>query len=212
MAKAIGCRALLVDYRQTPEYEWPAPLEDVIRVYRKLLDAGIEAKHIAFTGDSCGGAINFSLLLCLKERNMPLPAAIMPISPWIDCMASTSLYDTNDKDILNSKEAIMGFGMSLKSAGVDVYDPHVAPVHLTEEQMTGFPPIYITVGGYENMVEEAEIVAATACRAGVDIKLDIVEHMQHSFTQAAGGCKNADNQIRRFAEWVRPYLGIQVRE
>lgn len=208
MAKAIGCKALLVDYRQTPEHKWPAPLEDVVKVYQELLGDGIDAKHIAVTGDSCGGALCLSLLLTLKEQNIPMLAAAMPVSPWIDCMASTSMYDTNDKDVLNTKESVLGFGMSLKDAGVNIEDPHVAPIHLTEEQMKGFPPIYITVGGYENMAEEAEIVSETAFRAGVAIKLDIVEHMQHSLTQIAGACQNADDQMKRFSEWVRPILEL----
>ena len=208
LAKAIGCKAVLVDYRTTPEHAWPAPINDAVCVYQALLDSGIKPQHVVFTGDSCGGALNFSVVLTLKEKGIPLPAAVMPISPWIDCMASTSLYDTNDRDVLNSKESIISFGMNLKEAGVDVLDPHVAPMYLTREQMHGFPPIYITVGGNENMVEEAVIVSETAYAAGADVRLDVVEGMQHSFIQLAGACSNTEEQIRRFAEWVKPLLGL----
>src|ERR1700732_2778822 len=55
LAKAVGARALLTDYRQTPMHSHPAPLEDTTAAYRWLLGQGIEAEHIALTGDSSGG-------------------------------------------------------------------------------------------------------------------------------------------------------------
>ncbi|MGO5159761.1 MULTISPECIES: hypothetical protein [unclassified Bilifractor] len=58
------------------------------------------------------------------------------------------------------------------------------------------------------MVDEAVIVADTAHDSGVDIRVDIVGHMQHGFHQLAGNCKDADAAIERYAEWVRPLLGL----
>lgn len=203
LAKATGCRALIVDYRCRPEYEWPIPLNDVVDVYQWLLDNGYKAENIAVTGDSAGGAVCFSLPLCIKERNLPMLAASLPVCPWVDLLATMPCYDTNKDDVLDPKEAVHANGIAMKEAGIDVEDPHVAPMFMTEEQMKGFPPIYITVGGYENLVDEAQYMAEKAFLAGIPVKLDIVEHMQHSFIQLAGACQNADGQIERFADWMK---------
>ena len=206
MAKQIGCKGLLVNYRNTPENKWPAPLEDVVKVYKWLLDQGYKPEHIAITGDSCGGALSVSATLTILEQKLPKPAAVMPICPWFDLEATTPIYDTNDKDVLNPREAIIAFGNVLKDAGEDIHDPHLAPMYLKD--MTGFPPVYMQVGGYENFVDETVIVADTAHASGVDVKVDVVGHMQHSFHQLAGNCKDADAAIQRFADWVKPLLGL----
>lgn len=207
--KEAGCIGILVNYRNTPEYDWPAPLEDVVTVYQWLLEKGYKPEHIAITGDSCGGALSLSVPLTLKERNLPMLAASMPICPWCDLMATTPIYDYNEKDVLNSKGLVQGCGIILKDAGHDITDPHLAPMYLSVEDMKGFPPTYIQVGGCENFVDEAKVVAATAKEAGVDIRLDIVGAMQHSFNQIAGGCMDADRALQRYANWLRPILDME---
>lgn len=206
LAKALGIRGLLVNYRNTPESDWPAPSDDVLAVYKELLKRGYKPEHIAVTGDSCGGAMSITLALRIREEGLPMLACIMPISPWCDLEATFPIYDTNDKDVLNPKEAIIAFGDVLKNAGIDVRDPHLAPMYI--EDMTGFAPMYITVGGYENFVDEDVYVGDIAYRSGVEVKVDIVAEMQHSFQQICGGCKDADDQIARFAAWARPKLGL----
>jgi haloalkane dehalogenase len=46
---------LIVGYRLLPDGVHPIPVDDVLAAYRWLLDQGIAADHIAFTGDSAGG-------------------------------------------------------------------------------------------------------------------------------------------------------------
>jgi epsilon-lactone hydrolase len=55
LAKAAGVRALVFDYRLTPEHTHPAQVDDAVAAYRWLLEQGIDAGHVAFTGDSSGG-------------------------------------------------------------------------------------------------------------------------------------------------------------
>ncbi|WP_181616577.1 alpha/beta hydrolase [Nonomuraea soli] len=46
----VSARALIVDYRLTPEHQHPAQLDDAAAAYRWLLDQGVEAGRIAVTG------------------------------------------------------------------------------------------------------------------------------------------------------------------
>jgi len=52
LAKAIGRRALILHYRRAPEHVHPAPVDDAVAAYKRLLDQGIEPGRIALTGDS----------------------------------------------------------------------------------------------------------------------------------------------------------------
>jgi hypothetical protein len=43
LVRASGCRCVSVDYRRAPEHPYPAPVEDLVAVYRGLLDQGESA-------------------------------------------------------------------------------------------------------------------------------------------------------------------------
>src|SRR5262245_14674646 len=84
VAKAVGARALILDYRRAPEHPHPAQVEDTVAAYAWLLRRGIKPEHIALAGDSAGGALAISALLVVPDRGLPMPAASMLLSPWID--------------------------------------------------------------------------------------------------------------------------------
>ena len=106
-AKAIGCRALIVHYGRAPENVHPGPVNDMAAAYRWVLDQGTAANHIALTGDSAGGALAITTILRAREQGLPLPAATMPLSPWLDMEAAGGSFETNkERDVLVSREII----------------------------------------------------------------------------------------------------------
>lgn len=199
LGKKAKCKVLIVDYGRLPEVAWPQPLEDVVTVYKWLLDNGTSNTNIAVAGDSAGGNLTVVLPHICKERNLPVPAAIMPMSPWGDLEAKTPAYETNDKDVLNSAEMIRQ-ASSVLAASTDLQAPEAAPVYL--DDFTGYPPMYIQVGGYENFLDEAKIIAGKAYECGVEVKLEVVEQMQHCFQQMTGYCKDATKAVNRMAKWL----------
>jgi hypothetical protein len=61
LAKAAGVRALLFEYPLAPAHTHPAQVDHATRVYRWLLeDQGVDAAHVAFTGDSSGAGLTVS--------------------------------------------------------------------------------------------------------------------------------------------------------
>lgn len=62
----LGYHCLLLGYRKTPAYRYPAQMEDVCAGYQKALDhlaeQGVEAKGIVVTGSSAGA--HLGALLC----------------------------------------------------------------------------------------------------------------------------------------------------
>lgn len=206
IAKAAGCGALVINYRLAPEHTWPAPLEDTVTVYEWLLREGFEAGHIAFAGDSAGGALSVSGPLRVRDRGLPMAGASMPISPWGDLEAIGPTYLKNDKDIVNSADLVRAMGQVVVGDGGNPRDPYVAPVYATD--LSGLPPMYITVGGYENFIDDARVIAENARNSGLDVTLEIGAEMQHSYQMLAGHAPEADEAIERMAAWVRPRLGL----
>jgi epsilon-lactone hydrolase len=206
LAKAAGVRALVFDYRLAPAHIHPAQVDDATTVYRWLLEQGIRSEHIAFTGDSSGGGLAITTQLRAREWQLPLPAAAMPFSPWVDMEVTGESYDTNrDRDPFFYRESVREFaGMFLGEAG-DPRDPLANPLYA---DLSGLGPIYIQVGGDESPLDDARRLDEHARNAGVDVQLDVFPGMLHTFQMAAGRAPEADEAIRRMAAWVRPALGL----
>jgi epsilon-lactone hydrolase len=205
LAKATGARALITDYRRTPEHPHPAPLEDTTTSYRWLLDQGVDAERVALAGDSSGGGLAISTMLRARELDLPTAAALMVMSPWVDMTLGADTFESNrETDAFFYREVVGGLA-AMFLAGGDPKDPLASPVFA---DLAGLPPIYIQVGGDETLLGESRQLEENARKAGVDVRLDIFPEQQHTFQMAAGRAPEADDAIRRFAAWVRPKLGL----
>lgn len=206
LAKAIGCRALVVDYRRAPEHPYPAQLDDSVRAYRWLLAQGIEPGHIATAGDSAGGNLAISVLLKLREDGDPLPAASLPMSPWLDMEHKGETLESNAAtDALVQRSVLEGMSAAFLGADGSATDPLANPLYADP---TGLPPIFMNAGGAESLLDNAQRFEAIAKRAGVEVRLDVAEGMQHVYPFLAGRAPEGDKAVNDMADWVRPKLGL----
>lgn len=205
LAKAVGSRALLTDYRRTPAHSHPAPLEDTTAAYRWLLDQGVDAGHIAVAGDSSGGGLSVSTMLRARELGLPLAAAVMLMSPWVDMAVSSNTYESNrETEEFFFKEGVQALaGMFL--GGTDPKDPLASPLYA---DLGGLPPTYIQVGGDETLLGDSLQLEENARKAGVDVRVDVFPGQLHTFQMAAGHVPESDDAIGKLASWVRPKLGL----
>lgn len=96
MSPSLTVDCVALEYDLMPHAHFPAPLLQVLRCYAHLIEAErIPASHIVLAGDSAGGNLVLSALLCLSgqgtsevaERNwasLPMPGKAVLISPWVD--------------------------------------------------------------------------------------------------------------------------------
>jgi acetyl esterase/lipase len=206
IAKAVGCRALIVHYNRAPENVHPGPVNDMVKAYRWLLETqGFKAGDIAFTGDSAGGALAITTMAAARKAGLPLPAASLPMSPWAGVDTSGTSYEYNaHRDALVTRATTAGLGQLFIGNG-DPYDPLANPIYT---DYRGLPPIYIQVGEAEALLEDSRRMAAKAREAGVDVRIDEFQDMQHVFHFMAGAAPEADEAIARMAAWVKPKLGL----
>ena len=207
IAKAVGCRALLVNYGLAPENPHPGPLNDMVAAYEWLLsDKGIKPENIVMVGDSAGGNLSITMIARALEQGLPSPAASVPISPWAGWDTSGETYETNaDKDALVSRDTTNTMGSMWIGENGDPKDPMANPLYT---DYTGVPPIYIQVGADETVLDDSYRIAARAKQAGVDVKLDVYPGMQHVFQMLAGEAPEADAAVKEMAAWIRSKLNI----
>jgi acetyl esterase/lipase len=129
----------------------------------------------------------------------------MLISPWLDLEVTGATMTSNaEVEALFTlpwvRELAAGY-----LGGVSPRDPHANPLYA---DLTGFGPLYVQVGGHEVLLDDSREFARRAERAGVPVRLDVFPEMQHTFQMMAGRAPEADDAIQRFADWVRPRLGL----
>jgi epsilon-lactone hydrolase len=205
LAKAVGARALIVGYRLLADGgQYPAPVDDVLAAYRWLLDdQGVDHGRIAFTGDSAGGWLTVVSQLRLRDAGSPLPAASMPLSPWIDMEGTgESMAANEESDVLFNREWTAQLAAGFLG-GTDPTDPAANALYA---DLTGLPPMYIQVGGDEMLLDDGRRLAEHAEKAGVEVRLDVFPDQQHTFQMMVGRAPEADDAIARLAGWVRPLL------
>ncbi|KAL4964630.1 lipase/esterase family protein [Aspergillus stella-maris] len=88
------------DYRLSPQFPFPCPLQDSLASYLYLL-RDHKPEDIIFAGDSAGGGMILSMLVICRDQGLPLPAGAILISPWVDLTHSfPSIVTENPGDYI----------------------------------------------------------------------------------------------------------------
>jgi epsilon-lactone hydrolase len=209
IARAAGVRSLVLNYRRSPEYQFPAQIDDVRSAYGWLLHNGYQPENIASVGHSVGGNFAVNLALGLRDEGAALPGAIVSISPWVDLTLTNETITSNaDRDKLLSRPLLELFRSAwLDGTGVDWQDPRV---NLLAADLSGLPPIAVFYGTDELLAGEAAELGRRAQAAGNDVLVRAVEGGQHSFIVAAGRVPEVDEAIAEIGGWLRSKLGLAV--
>ncbi|HKF19203.1 MAG TPA: alpha/beta hydrolase [Candidatus Dormibacteraeota bacterium] len=200
ISRAAQARVLLVDYRLAPEHPFPAALDDSLAAYRWMLADGANPARVVLGGDSAGGGLAVATLVAIKDARLPMPAAAVCISPWVDleCVGDSMTTRTTvdpwiDREYLTRKAA-------LYLAGKHPHTPLAAPVYA---DLRGLPPLLIQVGTAEILLDDSKRLAERARRAGVDVVLETWEGMIHGWHAFAEALDEGQLAIDRLGEFIR---------
>jgi acetyl esterase/lipase len=169
---------LNLDYRLAPEDPFPAAIDDVLGAYRELLAAGWSPARIAIAGDSAGGGLTVASLVAIRQQVLPLPAAGVCLSPWVDLTQSSATYVSRaDVDPMVTKD-----GLDVMAAAylgeASLNEPLASPLFA---DLAGLPPLLVHVGDAEVLLDDSLALRDTARAAGVDVTFDLWPEMIHVF-------------------------------
>jgi acetyl esterase/lipase len=174
LARNLGMRILMVDYRLAPDYPFPAALDDCVTAYRWLLKQGIVAQNIVVAGDSAGGNLTITALMKLRDRGNSLPAAAACLSPATDLTTRDS-QRKGFKDPLLPPKAVKFYAQSYIGSN-DAHNPLISPVF---GNLRGLPPLLVHAGEDEILCDDAVRIVSLAKSVGVDARLEIYPRMWH---------------------------------
>jgi acetyl esterase/lipase len=207
LARAAGCRALVVDYRLAPEHPFPAAVEDSVTAYQWLLANGYRPERIAIAGDSAGGGLTVATLVALRDRNIALPAAAVPISPWADLTMSGESYQTRKESDPMVTDEVLKMMSGLYIGGQDAKTPLASPLYA---DLKGLPPLLIQVGEREVLFSDAESLAKRAEAAGVDVTFEEWKDMVHVWHMFFPILQEGRRAIQRAGAFIRQHTAVKA--
>ncbi|NWE42759.1 alpha/beta hydrolase [Pseudomonas yamanorum] len=182
-----------VDYRMPPDHPYPAALDDCMATYRHVLTLHTPDK-IVIGGRSAGGNLAAALVLRARDEGLPLPAALVLLSPEMDLTESGDSFQVNRTVDLVLPNPLMSVNL-LYAAGADLSHPYLSP--LFGDFALGFPPTLVQSGTRDLFLSNAVRLHRALRRAEVPVELHIFEAMPH------GGFMGAPEDAELSAEVVR---------
>lgn len=192
LAAVVGAEAVVPDYRLSPEHPYPAALEDVIAVYRGLLDTGHDPTSIIVVGDSAGGGLTLALVASLRARDIELPRALGLICPWLDLAADMARTRVAGRDPLIIPSVVTEW-VEPYLGGREASDPFISPVL---GDLAGLPPIVVHSAGDDPLAVDVDVLVAGvgACHGGV-IEHTRYPRLWHVFHLQTGVLAAADRAV-----------------
>ncbi len=182
-----GTEVVNIDYRIAPTYRYPAALEDCITAYQYLLNIGYSNDDILFMGESAGGGLALAVTLYLKDHSIPLPKAIIAISPCTELSndIAPSRRLNYEKDFIAGK-----YGTSISEQNIkqdyrgdtDFRTPYLSPLY---GDYTNFPPLLLQVGTDEILYDDSLRVYEKAKATGCEVTFSSYYGMCHCFQEVA---------------------------
>jgi acetyl esterase/lipase len=198
LSAQAGCRVVLPEYRLAPEHPHPAALEDA-RAVLAALASHAEPGSIVVSGDSAGGGLALALALSLREEGQDLLAGCILLSPWLDLGRDRrAVPELVRRDVVLSPGWLEACARAY-AAPAAWADPSVSPLHAA---LAGLPPLLIQAATDELLAPDADLLAASASAAGVDVTYTRWPRMWHDFVLQPGLLTAADSALAQAAWFV----------
>ncbi len=205
-ANEAACRVIAVHYRLAPENKFPAAVEDAYTaaawVEANASRLGVDANRIAVGGDSAGGALAAVVAQQAKEKGGPKLALQMLLFPVTQVGRDTSSLREFAVGYLLETQTLNWFYDNYVPKDVDKNDPRLSP--LRAKDLSGLPPAYVMLGGFDPLHDEglqyAERLRAAGVRVTVEDHADMVHcfiYLQSVLPQAHAAVASASAALRK---------------
>jgi epsilon-lactone hydrolase len=198
-------RVISVNYRLAPENPYPAALDDAVAAYLAVVGQ-TPASHLAVSGESAGGGLATALMVRLVAEGLPLPAASVLLSPWVDLtlagdtMVSKASIDPSVLTPEGLRERVPDY-----VGDADPATPLVSPIFAN---LTGLPPMLIQVGSHEILLDDAVRLAGVAAAHDVNVTLQVTPEVPHVFQAFAAILDEGKVAVEHVGAFLRTHVGV----
>ena len=190
-----GAIVVSVDYRQPPEHQFPAAVNDAYAAVEwtatHASELGGDATRLAVAGDSAGG--NLAAVVCqlAHARRAPRIAYQVLLYPAVDLRGSAddpkypSRSQFGNGDYFLSRRDMEWFrSLYLSDIPGESHDPQVSPIAAAD--LSGLPPALVVTAGCDVLRDEGQAYTDRLAKAGVPAEYRCYDGTIHAFMSFAG--------------------------
>ncbi len=219
IAMDLGIHVVGVNYRLAPEFPYPAALKDaygvIRRMYQRAEQYGIDQDQMAVMGYSAGATLaTASAMQAVLNGELSLKAQILHY-PYLDAVHLPEEKKHYDCDM--APEIMRAFTL-LYSTEEERSDPFVSPVLAGEELLAGNAPALVLPAQRDSLKEEGLLYAEHLQKAGVPVKVQVMERMHHGYVEDAANPEAYETTQKEVKEthdpsfWQMADKAIQMSE
>lgn len=195
VSATAAIKVITVDYRQGPEYRYPAATDDVVAVYRRLLKE-YRPTNIGIYGCSAGGILTAEVTAALQKEGLPAPGAIGIFSSgaygeWYGDPQARGTWGGDSRywanrllghpgiSVVYSKVAMPPYTRAY-FRGINTTDPQVSPAE-SLRVLSLFPPTLLLTGTRSYDMSAAVQTHRELIKSGAQAELHVWDGMWHCF-------------------------------
>ncbi|CAF3863945.1 unnamed protein product, partial [Rotaria sp. Silwood1] len=213
LSKSLNMLVLHVDFRLAPEYSLEQIIEDVITVYKVLLDVDPNIhRRLIGMGDSSGGMLWIYLLQWIISNNKPVPQGVILHSPW----PNLEYFDNNVTFFTDHYLSFrLAYNLRKLAIGKDknwfeITDEELSKISPKDNSFGGFPPLYITAGTNEISIDAIRNMTKKIRLSGIEVILDEGEGLMHTYASIDLWSLQSRCVQGNICRWTREQLLIGI--
>ncbi|MTE11424.1 alpha/beta hydrolase [Nocardia aurantiaca] len=203
LSRATGLPVVQVRYRYLPEATVPESVRDCLAAYRWLLEHGADSESVVFAGDSAGGFLTMSTALAVGGEQLPAPAAVVAISPWLDLDLDAKLAHRNAMTEAYLPTAAFTRIAELGCTRDGRIDTRLSPVN---GDLSVLPSTLLTACDDEFLRLDSDVMAAALDAAGVRCELHIWYGQIHAFPVVFPYLPESRQLTAEIARFIREHV------
>lgn len=182
---ALGCVAVVPDYRLAPEHPYPAALDDAhaalnwLAAQSKALN--VDPARLALRGVSAGGGLATGLALRHRDEGGAPLRGLQLLYPMLD--DRTGEHPVCGREIWTPSANRFGWDSLLRGQNRD--DPPAYAAVARAITVAGLPPSFLAVGSIDLFATENLVFAQRLIDAGVPLEMHVYPGAFHGFTLLA---------------------------
>jgi len=207
IARESGAHVLSVDYRLAPEHPFPAGADDAVAAFRWAVEnaagLGADPGRVAVAGDSAGG--NLAAVVARETAADERPPAMQAlIYPVCDLSEKRPSYHLFKEGFFLTEQKMDWYRDHYLTDPLSAADPRVSLVLAPD--LSGLPPAYVAVAGFDPLRDEALAYARRLEEAGVPVELRLHRGLVHGYANSVGIGRVSASAMRELTAALRAGL------
>jgi len=208
IANGSGCRVISVEYRLSPEAKYPDAVDDAVAalewIEKNASQLGVDANLLAVGGDSAGGDLAAVVAQIAKAKGGPKLSYQLLLFPVTQIGEETRSLREYAEGYFLERKTLDWFYAHYLPTDADKKDPRISP--LAAEDVSGLPPAYIMLAGFDPLHDEGLAYAEKLRAAGVSVTVADYPDMVHDFIYLQSVLPQASEALNGAAKALKEAL------